>query len=259
MKKYRIYFLIFISVACLAAFLKKMISTQDYSTLIHPEEDCIFHGDYLPVVDLLQKTEDTYQLDSIDATRFVYSASFCDLGKIRKDVKALDSIFENSAQGRDIYISLLTDQLLSRVENSGIHRNIDSLIALSQWVNRFDNIKDTDPVNGKTYKIVYRFWMNYISNQLGRLVEESPDLKYQFKFRYLNAFCQSKKYFPPIGNTKIEKLSNYLTENQCGYILNRLWFGTGGLSKVVILALIMVTLYGYLCIFKIHFKKKSDA
>ena len=259
MKKYRIYFLVFIFVACIASVLQTMASDQDYSTRIHPEELCIFQGNHLPVVDFLHKTGDNYELDSMDAARFISCASLCDLDKIRKDLHSLDSVFNNTAQGRDIYISLLTDHLLSKVEMSGVQSNIDSLTALSQWVNRFDYVKDADLVNGKTYKIVYRFWMNYISNQVGRLAEENPDIKYKFKFRYLSAFCQSKKYYPPIGNTKIEKLSNYLTENQFGYILNRLWFGTSSLIKVVILALIVVTPYGYFCIFRIHFKKKSDA
>lgn len=233
--------------------------SADYSTQICPEDRCYFQGEHIPVAELLIPENGTYLLDSTSAIKYVYNAALCDIPKIRRDIYTLDSLLGDGKTGRDIYIDLLTTQLLNRVEASTSANNLDSLTALAQWVVRLDCLKDSDPDYGRVFKVVYRYWMNYISNKLGQYFEEDSSIKHNFKFRYLCALCQSKKFSPPLGNSKIEKMIQYMTENQWMYIFNRFWYGTSILIKILALSATLLTLYGYICIFIRHFKRKSDA
>lgn len=233
--------------------------SADYSTQISPEDRCYFQGEHIPVDELLLPYNGTYLLDSTRACKYISNAALCDIPKIRKDIHALDSLFNDGKTGKDIYIDLLTTQLLKRVEAGTSGNDLDSLTALVQWVARLDCLKDSDPEYGKVFRIVYRYWMNYISNQLGQYFEEDSGIKYDFKFRYLCAYCQSKKFSPPVGNSKMEKLAQYLTENQWVYIFNRFWYGTSVSAKFLAISVTLLTLYGYICIFLLHFKHKSDA
>jgi hypothetical protein len=236
-----------------------LVMSADYSTQICPEDRCYFQGGHIPVSELLVSENSTYVLDSIGAEKYIFNAALCDIPVMRKDIHALDSLFGESKTGRDTYIDLLTTQLLKRVESGTSVHNIDSLTALAQWVVRLDCLKETDPEYGRVFKVVYRYWMNYISNKLGQYFEEDNSIKYNFKFRYLCALCQSKKFSPPVGNSKMEKLTQYLTENQWVYIFNRFWYGTGVSAKLLAITVALLTLYGYICIFLLHFKYKSDA
>ena len=81
-----------------------------------------------------------------------------------------------------------------------------------------------------------------------------PDIKYDFKFKYLVGFCQSRQFSPPIGMSSGEKIVAYVIEGKYAYLFNRFWFGTGWMFKFLLTAALAVTAYAFFCLFKVHLK-----
>jgi len=236
-------------------FVLYRIVNTDYSVEIPAEKECP-PGNVPSILRFIQKSNPADVAASFPYGPFLESTSFCNLRNIQNDLKIIDSCFkENPNSGREIYIKALTEKLEERISPSFIHYNPDSLITLIQWVVKFDAYKDLDDNNARIYKIIFRHWMNFISNRLGKYYEDNSAIKYDFKFRYLTAICQSKKYAPPLGDSKTEKVVTNLIDQKWAYMFNRFWNGTGPMFKLFVSLGLLVTLYGFFCIFKTHSKK----
>lgn len=243
-----------ILVTSIAYVLYAMINTN-YSASIPPEKECPSE-DSISILRFVRQSSPDDPVATFPYDAFLNAASFCNIKHIQHDLNVLDSCFKNSQNiGKEIYVKALTEKLELRISKSFENPKLDSLITLAQWVEKFDCYKDIDETNARTYKIIYRHWMNFLSNHLGQYYETDSDIKYDFKFRYLIAFCQSKKYSPSLGDSMTEKVIANLLDHKWAYLLNRFWNGTGPAFKFATFAGLILTIYGFVCIFKIHLKK----
>lgn len=248
-------FSILATLVILFFFVTFRIVNTDYSVEIPSEKECP-PGNVPSILRFIQKADAADMAVSFPYDSFLDSTSFCSIRSIQNDLKIIDSCFkENPNSGKEIYIRALTEKLEERIGPSFTQYNPDSLIALIHWVGKFDVYKDLDDQNGRIYKIIFRHWMNFISNRLGKYYEDDSAIKYDFKFRYLTAICQSKKYAPPLGDSKTEKVVTNLIDSKWAYMFNRFWNGTGLKFKLLASLGLLLTLYGFFCIFKTHFKK----
>lgn len=237
---------------CIAYFVVK----TDYSSNIPKERPCPSK----PAFQLerhLTKANASNISESFPYQTYLDSADWCDVGAIVRDLHLMDSINADSIQlNREILGKALTEELEKSLVNSFVNYNPDSLILLLQWAVRFNNYQDIDKSNSKLYRIVYRHWFNFVSNHLGIYAKGNPEIKYDFKFKYLVAVCHAKSFSPPIGNTYGEKIINHFIEKNYSYLFNRFWNATGLLFKVVVTVGLAFLFYAFWCVLKVSFRKK---
>ncbi len=241
--------------AIVVVFVLYRIVKADYSVEVPADKECP-PDKSAGILRFIKQTDTADVVASFPYKSFLDSTSFCNIRSIRSDLSVLDSCFKTSPNvGLEIYVKTLTEKLEERISPSFTHYNPDSLIALVQWAEKFDCYKDVDEHNTRAYKIIFRHWMNFVSNHLGKYYEANSSIKYDFKFRYLTAICQSKKFSPPLGDSNTEKVVTNLIDHKWAYLFNRFWNGTGLVFKLLASVGLMVTLYGFYCIFKTHSKK----
>ena len=177
-----------------------------------------------------------------------------------KDLQVLDDSYpSNTSLNRELLVQSLTTELEKHWAAKFSTFQPDTLIHLLQWAARFNDYKDVvSKSDAKIFRIVSRHWFIWVSNQLAQFSKKKPSIKYNFKFKYLVGVCQSKGFSPPIGNSNIEKTVNYFIEQSYSYLFNRFWNSTGLGFKVMAGIGLMIFLYSFICIFKVHFGKHID-
>ena len=186
---------------------------------------------------------------------YLDSADYCDIASIHADLKVMNAIIPNTKENQKILVKALTNNLEEKISLKFNKYNPDSLIMLLQWVNKFHHYKDIDTANKKFYRMVHRHWYNFVSNKLGQYHDKDPDIKYDYKFKYLVSICQSQNYPPDIKNSNTAKIIENMVNNKWAYLFKRFWDGTGAIFKLVILSLILFTSYSYYCVYILNFKK----
>jgi len=205
----------------------------------------------------LDKIELSKLYDEFPYERYLDSASWCDIKMVIKDVESIDQFYEAESKGISTIIEALTSKLESRYQLRHTYYNPDGLIEILQWAMSFKQSSDDYNIN-KIQRIISRYWFNFVSIKLAQFAKEKPRLKYDFKFRYLVALCNSYKYSPSIGNSKFEKVVlNFIDSNFC-YMFNRFWNSTGLVFKLIVGLLGLFQLCAYWCVIVVHFRTKRN-
>ena len=256
MKKTVSYIIYGISLTGLAflAYLLVIIIRTDYSSNIPQESSCPKKPEF-NLSRHLHSWDKSQPLTSFPYLVFLDSVNTCDIDAIQQNLSILDSINSgNSTANQHVIAIALTDSLWSQIDQSLVNYNPDSLIILVQWAERFNHYKDYDLGKAKLYRVVYKFWINIVANQLRTYYDNKPSHKYDFKFNYLTAICQSKNLAPPIGNTDFEKIIHNLINKNFAYLFSKFWHDTGIFYKLIVLMLGSLTVYGYYRIIRFHTK-----
>ncbi|MEQ1747514.1 MAG: hypothetical protein ABMA02_18940 [Saprospiraceae bacterium] len=188
---------------------------------------------------------------------FLRSSGWCSPAGILQTLKTLDTANPDSArQNRDRLILTLTEKLEQRIAPALATYHPDTLIQLLHWASRLHDCKDIlASSDARVFRIVSRHWLSEISNRLGGFLEKKSSLKYGFKFKYMVGVCQSRGFFPPIGNSNLEKFVINLSEKKYGYLFHRLWNSTGWAFKLFVGAGLAVLLYAFQCMVVLHLGK----
>lgn len=175
---------------------------------------------------------------------------------IKNDLALLESFSNDVSTSQQIVSEALTTKLEPRLVNYLHPYNPDSLLVLVQWAEKFQHYAEIDPANDILHESIYNYWMDKVSNQLGKFSAEESSRKYDYKFKYLRSRCIEKRFVPAIKVTSEEKAFNNLVYGNYGHLLNASWNQTSILQKAVFVILVLLTLYGYICIIKQHVNKK---
>ncbi|MFK8101610.1 MAG: hypothetical protein AB8G15_03765 [Saprospiraceae bacterium] len=250
-----IYFLL---AGCLVAisYLLYVVQQADFSATIPTEMTCLTDNPF----------DFEVALNGLDLTKlnaafpyeaYLASSDYCNAAAIENSLKKLNQLNPNQPEeNSDILISALTNKLEARVEERFKNFNADSLIMIQQWVDEFFTYEKVKLENAAVYGIIYEHWMGFIAKQLGEHYDRQPAIKFRFKFKYLQSICQSKRFSPAVGKSNLEKVIDYSLGQEYGYLLNRLWNGTGFLIKLVFLLLFVIFLYLLYCTYQYNFKKQ---
>lgn len=184
-------------------------------------------------------------------------SEWCSPAGILQTLQTLDAAHPDSTrQNRDRIIYALTEKLEQRIAPALMTYHPDTLIQLVYWANRLYDCKDVlASPDARVFRIVSRHWLSGISNRLGGFSEKNSALKYGFKFRYIVGVCQSRGFFPPIGNSTLEKIIINLSEKKYGYLFHRLWHSTGWAFKTVVGIGLAVVLYAFRCMVVLHLQR----
>jgi hypothetical protein len=154
-------------------------------------------------------------------------------------------------ESQSITSRLMTSDLKGELLNS----NLDSLYALLQFADKYYYYSASDSPYSLLYESIGGYWYNEVANKLSNIAASNSDVKYAFKFRYLDQKCQERNYNVNTGNTKLEKIFLYMMDGKITYLLRRLIFSSSIIIKLLLG--LMLFLQAYLVVFFIR-KKIQD-
>lgn len=134
------------------------------------------------------------------------------------------------------YYHVLTDSLLHCLDKPSDH--IGQILI---WNSDWDALqKVQEEPWARLFRSVHFYWLSRTNRLILERVETDPDFKYSFEYRFAAKMMAADSFFLSTGKTNWEKLIQYLSEKRYAYILNRLWYGTGFLTKAAMIAALSV-------------------
>jgi hypothetical protein len=250
-------FLVLVALTALAAAVACVAAMANYDSNISQEKPCPPRQDF-QLARHLAGTNGSNLRERFPHQIYLDSADWCSPTGILQDLQALDAINPDSTHlNRELLTQSLTTELEKQWAPKFASFQPDTLIHVLHWAARFHDYKDVvSKADARVFRIVSRHWLTRASNYLAQISEKKPSFKYNFKFKYLVGVCQSKGCSPPTGNSNIEKTAGYFIEQNYSYLFNRFWNSTGLGFKIVAGSGLMVLLYSFICVFKVHFGKR---
>ncbi len=192
-------------------------------------------------------------------TQFPYadyldSVDMRDLSAISRDIQILDTVTGDHFTSLSILMLAYTDSLLPRISKKLTTFNGDSLSLFMMNVEGYKYYARVPGPNQDLYGGLYQYWMSEISNRLDKYTQEDPNLKYNFKFRYLSAKCKENKYGVAPKVTESEKIVNNIADTKWDYLYKRIW-SAPPMKRFLIFFLFIFTGIAYL-VTVIHIFKK---
>ena len=228
---------------------------NDYDHIIPIEKKCTdTASDFnleteLNKIDLIE-IKKTFPYDT-----FFKHGNYCTAGAVQNILDILNKVNpDEDKSNRGVLIYALTEKLQNKIAHRFETFNPDSLILILQWIDDFKIYENIDKKNSALYGVVHDHWMVFISNQLGKHYEREPSIRFSFKFKYLQSTCQSKKYAPAVGKSNLEKVVEYLLNEEYDYLFNRFWNSTGLFVKSLMILLFCFFTYMLYCTFQYSFK-----
>jgi len=255
MKKKYFIIMVFVFISFFLILLLSKVVNNDNITIIPEEKPCPEKA-YFNLQNHLHNIDKSKFKQTFPYDIYIDSANYCDINSILYDLKLMNLINPDAKANRRILAKALTEKLEEKNKNLFNNYNPDGLIMILQWVNKLNHYKDIDTANIKLYRIIHRYWYNYVSNKLSQYNDDNSNLKYGFKFKYLLSTCQSNNYPPDIRFSNTAKVIDNVINNKWAYLFKRFWDGTNFVFKFLLSIISVLTLYGYYCIFIVNFKKK---
>lgn len=179
-------------------------------------------------------------------TSYYQADNWKDVNTFHKDYVFLESICSDKFNVMNVMTSALTTQ--NRYWDL---TNIDSLNILYNWANTFNTAIYKDSVNAIVYDAIYGYWMNELALALSTLIKDDENLRYSFKYRFLEEICRQNKLSIGAPLDSSTKIINYVIEGKWYYlIVQRLWKGTHITFKIVLILILITTLISYFLLFK---------
>lgn len=190
---------------------------------------------------------------------YLDSADWCSPASILRDLQTLDTLNPDSTPlNRALLIEALTVELEKRVAPRLSTYQPDSLIRMLHWAGRLHDCAEVlSKPDARVFRIVSQHWINWIANRLSAYAEAESAIKYHFKFKYMVGVCQTKGFFPPLGNSNSEKVLNYFIEQRFGYLFHRFWHSTGWAFKALTGLGLALLLYAFRCLIIHHWPKTA--
>ncbi len=233
------------------SFLGFLIGGVDYTSDLPQTKRCS-PGTSFRLAPHLPEVDTTISINNFPHQVYLDSANWCSITPIIENLMTMDTLYPNDEINHQVILStVLTQKLTERWKQSFTHYNPDSLIILIHWAEQFFHYANLDQKHGKFHRIVYRYWFNFITTRLNQYAEDSPTIKYDYKFRYLVSLCHSKQFSPPVGNTKVEKVFYNILDSNWAYLFNRFWNSTGPSIKFLVALLSLFQAYAFWCIIKV--------
>jgi len=182
---------------------------------------------------------------------YVKNRNRINISVLLADLKELDSLYpESKLQNKKLILNAMTDSL-SEIEQSIFSSyQPDQLILLLQWVEQFKYYPLIDNENDVLYASIRDFWMNKMADSLVAYSQNSPSIKYDFKFRFIKAkFSESGFDFGP-KVTSFEKVLYNVIDSNWSHLLDASWSQATAFQKVLFLLIASSFVYAYFLLFK---------
>ncbi len=227
-------------------------ASVDYSMEMPKERPCKL--DPKPNLALmLEGIEGEKLKDDFPYSLFLDSLRECSINSIRRNLAVLNSLYPNDISLNQQVLSIaLTNKLEERVNDNLRVFKPDSLIEILQWAEKFGPYSEIDTNNAMLYQSIYLHWFNYLSNKLISYYETDENIRYDFKFKYINSRLKERKFGCPINKSNMEKVMDNFVAKDYARLINKFQTSSSPLQKLTILFCLIYFIYGGFAIYKMH-------
>lgn len=170
---------------------------------------------------------------------------------LQKDLQLLDSLYRGEKMHvRMILSNALTDSLKQVIGPGFNQYQPDSLIRLMQWVQPFRYYAAAlAPEDSLLYVSVHDYWMDFVSNRMAEYTRKESGLKFDFKFRFLQAKCSENNVSVPVKVSYIEKVIYNIIINDWVHLFQASWNQASVLQIIFAILFLGITILSYALFF----------
>lgn len=199
-------------------------------------------GEFIAIEKCLDTISAEQILIKFPVNHYLNYSNYKDIDKLSFDLDVVDSTFEAPILiTESLFYSILADSLMASFKSEFSSYKPNFLLSRLNWAREYLIYSEVYPARRVLFKAIYSSWMDKISNSLSVYLENNPNLKHQFSFKYLHTQCSLANYQIPLGLSKSEKIVDNLVQGKYKYIWDRFWFSTGWLPKIIVFFFLCAT------------------
>ena len=188
---------------------------------------------------------------------YLDSATYLTPQSIVSDWNVLDAKLQDRNLSGQIISTALTTKKMSRDYSDSIKYQPDEMWSHLDWSHRISYAALEHPNGADLFYSINDYWMSVICQQLKIGYTKNSNVKFSFKFKYIDNRAQQLGYNCGIGaDSKVEKVIGNIIDNKWHYLfIERFWVASDWKLKLILGVLGLFTLYSYYCLYKIHIRK----
>jgi len=188
---------------------------------------------------------------------YVSSQDFLNYTYFKQDLDEIKSKTKNDSKAQEILYKALTDTL-DKFKHEQYTANLDSMIYLFQWADKYRVYSDIDTTNAILYSAIHEFWITKISDKLAQLSKDNSTLLTNFKFKFLVAKCDEIKYNTPLKISSTTKVVNYFIQKKWAHLFQASWNQASKLQISILFLFLTITIFSYIILIKYFLKSKNN-
>lgn len=210
--------------------------------------------------DLRNKIKDLDETNIENNFPYVEYVSFKDFLNytyFKQDLDVIKSKTKNDSKAQEILYKALTDTL-DKIKHEQFTANLDSMIYLFQWADKYRVYSDIDTTNTILYSAIHEFWITKISDKLAQLSKDNSTILTNFKFKFLVAKCDEIKYNTPLKISSTTKVVNYFIQKKWAHLFQASWNQASKLQISILFLFLTITIFSYITLIKYFLKSKNN-
>lgn len=188
---------------------------------------------------------------------YVSSQDFLNYTYFKQDLDEIKSKTKNDSKAQEILYKALTDTL-DKIKHEQFTANLDSMIYLFQWADKYRVYSDIDTTNAILYSAIHEFWITKISDKLAQLSKDNSTILTNFKFKFLVAKCDEIKYNTPLKISSTTKVVNYFIQKKWAHLFQASWNQASKLQISILFLFLTITIFSYITLIKYFLKSKNN-
>ena len=188
---------------------------------------------------------------------YVSSKDFLNYTYFKQDLDEIKSKTKNDSKAQEILYKALTDTL-DKFKHEQYTANLDSMIYLFQWADKYRVYSDIDTTNAILYSAIHEFWITKISDKLAQLSKDNSTILTNFKFKFLVAKCDEIKYNTPLKISSTTKVVNYFIQKKWAHLFQASWNQASKLQISILFLFLTITIFSYIILIKYFLKSKNN-
>jgi hypothetical protein len=188
---------------------------------------------------------------------YVSSQDFLNYTYFKQDLDEIKSKTKNDSKAQEILYKALTDTL-DKFKHEQYTANLDSMIYLFQWADKYRVYSDIDTTNAILYSAIHEFWITKISDKLKQLSKDNSTILTNFKFKFLVAKCDEIKYNTPLKISSTTKVVNYFIQKKWAHLFQASWNQASKLQISILFLFLTITIFSYIILIKYFLKSKNN-
>jgi hypothetical protein len=188
---------------------------------------------------------------------YVSSQDFLNYTYFKQDLDEIKSKTKNDSKAQEILYKALTDTL-DKLKHEQYTANLDSMIYLFQWADKYRVYSDIDTTNAILYSAIHEFWITKISDKLAQLSKDNSTILTNFKFKFLVAKCDEIKYNTPLKISSTTKVVNYFIQKKWAHLFQASWNQASKLQISILFLFLTITIFSYIILIKYFLKSKNN-
>jgi hypothetical protein len=188
---------------------------------------------------------------------YVSSQDFLNYTYFKQDLDEIKSKTKNDSKAQEILYKALTDTL-DKFKHEQFTANLDSMIYLFQWADKYRVYSDIDTTNAILYSAIHEFWITKISDKLKQLSKDNSTILTNFKFKFLVAKCDEIKYNTPLKISSTTKVVNYFIQKKWAHLFQASWNQASKLQISILFLFLTITIFSYIILIKYFLKSKNN-